>query len=184
MTDSIIFYPELPGADYLKDMQVEGRIRVALNPLRSLHAGIALHASESTETLSLVAAPSCPPNLPPCDPYELVNYLRSRISAMEPLKFVAFVPVTVAPGARRKWESDVQEVERANDREGTFLAAAHLLGRGPYNGMVEVMADDLRVMLDLLLAVTDFDYVSRADVHLVHPDSQLGMGSETFSSPG
>ena len=168
-------YPQVTDEDYIHRFKDDGSLRVTINTIRGTFPAFGI--AYSTESLSMKSLPSCPPNLPPCDPYEVINYLGSRISVTRPLEHAAFVFLRVKNGYRRRWQDQVSEVAGGlGDREDVFLAAAHLFGRGRYNGVLEIMANDEDVFHDLLLTTTDLEGVRLVDPHFVTADSQRGMG--------
>lgn len=183
-------YPQVPDSEYVFSLKAEELLRVGANTLRGKYAAFGI--SYATTSVSMASLPDCPPNLPPCDPYELIIWAGSRISISIPQAYNAFIFVKVGFGFQRRWMAEIEEVAKSiGPDSGVFYAFGNLFGRGPYTGVVEILADDERTFNDLVLRSTDIEGVLLADPHFVSEDSQRGMGDPerealnvTGSTPG
>lgn len=180
---------ELPDENYLHDLQERGILRASMSFLPGgCYAGAGLFDSPMSYVTSdgPTADTMCP------NPMDTVGCLLwetmaavQKLSHMRPFDYNAFLFVEREPGTA---DSYTEAVLRASggeagedglletDRGLQYVAAAHLVGCGAYNSVVEVLAEDHDRMVEVLHALTDLPYVRQYALGRVRADDTRGFG--------
>jgi hypothetical protein len=129
---------------------------------------------------SVSAADTCPTPDDPvnCNLWEILEILK-KLSSAQPQDFNAFLFLKVRAGARAAWANVVREIGAAADADSAFVAAGHLQGCGPYNAVVEILADDHDQLLDLQLRITDVEGVEEYALGRVSAEDTRGWGDDS-----
>lgn len=206
LPQSMILLKSLPNPDYLHDLQAHGALRASMSFLPGgCWQGAGLFdaspsyltsqggtspgdpAPEGTSTDATARADSAcpdPEDILGCLLWELWDAV-GKVSPMVPLAFNAFLFVEVEPGAGDEYMAKVREVGGPSagsaeyvttERGREYLAAAHLIGCGSYNVVVEVLADNHERMLEVLHALTDLRTVRQYSVGRLRATDARGFG--------
>lgn len=208
LPQSLILLKNLPNPDYLHDLQAHGALRASMSFLPGgCWQGAGLFdaspsylmatdgssegdpAPEGTTTSASTSADSAcphPEDTIGCLLWELFDAV-GKVSPMVPLAFNAFLFAEVEPGAGGEYMEkvravggpDVGSLEYVRTERGReYLAAAHLIGCGTYNTVVEVLADDHERMLEVLHALTDLRIVRQYSVGRLRASDARGFGDD------
>jgi hypothetical protein len=191
LPQSLILLKSLPDPDYLHSRYEEGIYRATMNFLPGgCWAGAALfNASTEYTTRSTTmasSASSCPDPMDTlgCLIWEALEIVR-KVSNTYPLAFNSFAFLEREAGTTDAFLRAVEEIAGPDDgstdyvdqgRGREYVAAAHLIGCGTYNTVVEVLADDHDRMLEILHGVTDLPSVKQYAVGRVRADDTRGWG--------
>lgn len=175
MSQMVFVKRSLKDPDELHELQAQGLLRASFTPAGGGFAGLGFAPSTRSATLSSTSL-MCDPLDPNCTVGELLAILE-KASDVPAMRHVGFALVTAASGHREGWAGVV--LERASRaREADYVAAAHILGTGPFNGLVEVMSDDREAMLRTLLALTDVPGVVDAQFGFGRAEHTRGFGTK------
>jgi hypothetical protein len=192
LPQSLILLKELPGPDYLHNLQAQGVLRASMTVLPGgCYAGAGLYDaspvySTRSAEMSSTADSGCPnpDDKAGCLIWELFEKLH-RLSWAEPLDYNAFAFLEVEAGRGQDFLDVVQRVAQAEgpgtdytetDRGREYVAAARLIGCGTYNTVVEVLAEDHDRVLEVLDQVTDLGFVRQYSVGRLAAGDARGFG--------
>lgn len=174
MHHGLVVLEQMEDKGWLHGLQEAGHIRASMNVEDGPNEGIGvLYGAGLGGRRGHV--PLCPPGALCGHHYAMLNILPFKVTSIGEPRFLAMLLQRIDLDQRSTWAQQVQRLEAAAP-SGTKLAAAHLFGKGGYNAVVEVVAEEHDSLLRSVLACTELPGVRAADVHLVDPADTRGLG--------
>ena len=178
MVQTLVLMKSPGSADLLHRLQRDGLLRASAGTMAGCYSAFGLAEGPVTTAMSgTLASEGCnPPSNMNCTLAEILEWL-NKVSGGAVLANVAFALLQVEYSRLADYERNLQELV-PTELPDAYVAAARISGCGPYNALVEVMADTYDRMQELLRTFTDAPGVQGVSVLRVDPTQTQGFGSK------
>lgn len=175
MSQMVFVKRSLKNPDEFHELQAKGHLRASFTPVTGSVAALGFAPTSRMAMLSSTSL-MCDPLDPNCTLGELVTII-GKASDVPAMARVGFAVVRAQNGRRADWAATLVERARGVGEE-QYVAAAHIMGTGPFNGLVEVMGPRHEGVLRTLLDLTDIDGVVDAEFGLGAEEHTRGFGTQ------